>query len=151
MNKISHYEKGEQLNKFENIENKYDILLNGKEKKMLERKNDLMTHFLDNKLEYKEYGDCYLYVKYGKPPIDEIIENEKKKIRIKNKRRIKLAEKLSERNIDFDENNKLCHDYINNIGCNGLHDTIRLIEIENYTNKNNNKKNKENKITISFD
>lgn len=115
----------------------------------LERRNEIKNIFDDNKLEYKEYGECFLYVKYGKPPIETILETEINKIKMINNRRMKLANKLNKLDIELDENNKLCYEYINNIGCNGLNDTVRMIEIDNYTNSK--KKQKQKRITINFD
>ena len=83
-----------------------------------------------NKLEYKNYGDCFSFVYYGDPSIETVIENELKKLDCKSARKIKLAEQLLKLNIPLDETLPSCYNYINNIGCKNLYQTIRAIEVE---------------------
>lgn len=44
-----------------------------------QRKEQLIDKLIEYKLEYKPYGDCYTYVHYGYPKIDNVIENELEK------------------------------------------------------------------------
>lgn len=131
-------------------ENNIPLIKLTKLDKIIERKNEIQSLFSNNKLEFKNHGDCFLYINYGKPPIENILNDELEKIQTKNSRRMKLAKKLSDYDIEFEENNKLCYEYINNIGCNGINEIVRLMEIENFFKKTN-KKSISKSITLNFD
>lgn len=111
-----------------------------KQYEMKKRKQELIEELNNNKLEYKNYGDCFSYVKYGIPSIETVILNELSKLEIKRNRKIKLALELSKYNIQVDENLPSCYNYINNIGCKTLKETVREIKVEHYI-KNNTKYN----------
>lgn len=85
-----------------------------------------------NKLEYKNYGDCFSFIHYGKPSLEEVLTNELKKANIKHNRRVLLASRLKEYNIELDESLKSCYNYVNNIGCNVIDEVIKAIEIEHF-------------------
>ena len=44
------------------------------------RRKELEQAFYDNKLEFRYLGDCYAYVNYGKPSIENILTNEFNKL-----------------------------------------------------------------------
>lgn len=94
------------------------------------RKNKLINKLQENKLMMKHNGDCYSYIKYGHPGIEQVINNELLKTEYKTNRKIKLAKKLSKLNIVLDESLPSCYNYINNLGCKSLNDIVQNIEIE---------------------
>src|SRR5439155_1854984 len=71
-----------------------------------DREQKLKESFQLNKLEFKNYGDCYSYIHYGEPTLEIVMENELKKINEKNSRRIILANELKKININLDESLK---------------------------------------------
>jgi len=101
-----------------------------KEKNRINREQEIKEVFKLNKLEFKNYGEVYSYINYGKPDIETIIKNELTKLADKNKRRLELSNELNKLNIPFDETFKACYEYINNIGTKDFIDIIRSIEIE---------------------
>lgn len=121
-----------------------------------DRKNKLIEAFKVNKLEFKYHGDCYLYINYGEPSIDSIIEKELKNITYKNQRRFILAKALSKVNIKLDESLESCYNYINSIGYKDLDETVRAVELEYFfkhkTNYNEliNVYNKQKAMDIAF-
>lgn len=94
------------------------------------REKEIKEIFKLNKIEFKNYGDCYSYINYGKPDIETILSNELKKLEGKNKRRLKLSKELLKLDIPFNETMKACYNYINNIGTKKFNDVIRAIEVE---------------------
>ena len=125
------------LNKYGNLANMNALKKNNIDKKdeqknnlKLKRENEIKEIFNLNKLEFKNYGDCYSYINYGKPDIETIIKNEINKTNEKNKRRIKLSNELSKLDIPFDETLKPCYEYVNNIGTREFNDVIRATEVE---------------------
>jgi len=109
-----------------------------KEKNRINREQEIKEVFKLNKLEFKNYGEVYSYINYGKPDIETIIKNELTKLADKNKRRLELSNELNKLNIPFDETFKACYEYINNIGTKDFTDIIRSIEIEHFlTTKTN--------------
>lgn len=142
----------DNINKKQNNKNKNKLQIkNKKENKRKQRKKELINEFMINKLSYNNVGDAYSYINYGKPSLREVINNELKRLTEEQDRRIKLADKLNEYNLPFDENNKYCREYIYNIGWRNFYETIRAIEMDIFIN--NNKDNKEiiidNKTKIS--
>lgn len=123
------------IEKFGSVENMDTIK---KQREMDDRKR-LLTETLEyNKLEYKSYGDCFSYVKYGRPSIETVISNELKKLETKRNRKMILANELATHNIPFDETLPSCYNYINNIGCKTLNETISEIRVEQYMKNNTN-------------
>ena len=121
-----------------------------KVQQQMECRKSLLMDILDsNKLEYKSYGDCYSYVKYGTPSIETVVTNELNKLQIKRRRIITLAQQLSSLNIPFDENLAPCYNYINNIGCKSLPDIIN--ELEQSKPNNQPKTHKPNPFVVRFD
>jgi hypothetical protein len=102
------------------------------------RKKILIQTLEDNKLEYKNHGDCYSYIKRGYPDINTIIKNEITKITNKTNRKIKLAKRLYKLDITLDEDIPSCYNYINDIGCKSLNDIVKDIEIEHFFKYNTN-------------
>lgn len=141
-----------------NIHDKQDIQNSKKRSKKLKKKKEtrirkkrLLDVFKLNKLCVKNYGDCYSYIHYGTPSLEKVIEKEFETQNELQNRRIKLANELKSLNIIFDEGNKLCCDYIYNIGWMNFYETVRAIEMENYIkNKNSIRKTPTNNIKIDF-
>ncbi len=123
--KISLQKKRKEIEKKERIK-----------KIMNKRMIKLNKALQENKLELKNHGDCYSFVKYGKPSVEEVIENELKKLDEKRIRKIELAKELSKIDIILDETLPSCYNYINCIGCKNLSETIRQIEIEYFFKMN---------------
>ncbi len=96
------------------------------------RENEIKEIFKLNKLEFKNYGDVYSYINYGKPDIETVMKNTLLKLNEKNERRLKLSEELIKINIPYDETYKACYEYINNIGTKDFTDIIRNIEVEHF-------------------
>lgn len=96
------------------------------------RKDELLEILTANKLELKNYGDCYSYIHFGTPSIDDIIINSLNNLNDKQNRRIELSTELSKYYIKFDEKNSYCCDYVNNIGCSDLNSTIENIVMSHY-------------------
>jgi hypothetical protein len=123
------------IEKFGSVEN-MDIIK--KEREMDDRKKKLIEALEYNKLEYKNYGDCFSYVKYGKPSIETVISNELEKLELKRNRKISLANELAKYGIPLDETLPSCYNYINNIGCKSLSEAISEIRVEQYMKNNTN-------------
>lgn len=111
-----------------------------KKNKILKIKNEnkkireeiISQYFDNNKLELKPYGDCYSFINNGYPPLNEIAQNEIKKNEQKNKKYLELAKELSKLNIQLDDSCTICYEYINNIGCRNLRETVRMVELDNF-------------------
>jgi hypothetical protein len=160
-------------NKYGSLDNLNNVINNKKRKSdknvilkklhIEQRKKELIDVLNMNKLAYKNHGSCYSYVHYGKPPIDEVIDDELEKINEKNKRRIKLGLKLEEKGMYVDETLCSCYNYINNIGYKSFDEVIRSVEVEYFLkyrteyekllNKHNKniKKHTPKKIVVKFD
>lgn len=119
--------KKNQMQKSKNIKN---------ENIKLKRESELKQEFEFNKLEFRNYGDAYSYINYGKPNLDIVINNELIKITAKNSRRIALAKELKQLNIPLDESLKSCYEYINGIDSKTLNDIVRRIEVEHFLKYN---------------
>lgn len=111
-----------------------------KHKLKTEREKNLKELLKYNKLEYKSYGDCYSYVHFGIPDINEVIENELNKIQNTSIKRINISSELKKKGIKFDEDLKPCYDYIHNLNSKTLHETVRDTEIEIFLKNNTNYK-----------
>jgi hypothetical protein len=171
------------INKYSNFQTLYKFLkakqkkkeerLQQRQEKINKRRRELIDILADNKLEFKYRGDAYLYIHYGKPSLQVVVNGELNKIEEKNERRIKLAKKLSKLGIVFDEKSIHCYNYINNIGSKNLYETIRAVELDSLeldslsinsinnhsknisnmykSNCNNTTKNHKSQIILSFD
>lgn len=106
--------------------------------KQKQRKLLLKNAIKENKLEYKWYGDCYSYVMYGKPSLDQVISNELLKMQNKTTRKLRLSKRLFELGITLDESLISCYNYINKVGCKSLDEIVRDVEIEHFFKKNTN-------------
>lgn len=130
------------INKYGSIDNLQDIInkknrlaeerKNNKENNKIKREHEIKNAFMMNKLEFKNYGDAYSYIHYGKPSLDEVITNEINKMRQKMDRRVKLSNELSKLNIILDESIGPCYEYVNSITTKSLEDNVRNIEIEHF-------------------
>lgn len=99
----------------------------------LKREKDLKNLFALNKLEFKNYGDCYSYVHYGTPKLEEVIHNQLAELKEKSKRQFILANELHDINIPLDERLKSCYEYINNLNTKPLDDIVKCIQSEYYS------------------
>jgi len=111
-----------------------------KKKIYMQRRKKLQNALADHKLELKPHGDCYSYIYYGTPSIDEILEKELKKEDRRFERMITLVEALAEYGFAFDEKNSMHMDYINNATSMTTNDIIRLM-----------RRNKKSNIILRFD
>lgn len=100
------------------------------DKKIKERRLELEKKLNDNKLQLKNFGDCYSYINYGYPPIDTVVEKELEKLSVQNSRREILGEYLEKKGLMIDESLVSCYNYIHNVGCKNLEDSVRAVEIE---------------------
>ena len=96
------------------------------------REKEIREILKNNKLEFKNCGDIYSYIHYGKPDINTVINNTLDKLKEKNNRRQILSQELNKYNIPYDETYKGCYEYINNIGTKEFIDIIRSIEVEHF-------------------
>jgi hypothetical protein len=103
-----------------------------------ERRKQIIAAFYDNKLEFKNYGDCYSFIHYGKPDINTILEKEQYNQGDKMDRTISLANELSKLNIKFDERLQSCNNYIHKIGNCELNDIIEEAKKEDYLKRETN-------------
>lgn len=136
INKYGTFDNLQSIIKQKNQQKKQrnDKILNVK----LEREKNLKELLMMNKLQYKNYGDCYSYVHYGEPTLQQVIENELQKINTKNTKRVSLATELNKLGIQLDENLKSCYEYINGLSTKKLQDVVRLIEVEHFLKHNTN-------------
>lgn len=72
------------------------------DKKKQNRKEQLVTLLKNNKLEIDDYGDCYSYVNWGKPSIDNVLINQLKRTFEMTDKKIKLARALTKNNVQTD-------------------------------------------------
>jgi len=128
------------ISELQEIITKKKLIRKEKEKKRMmliqERENHLKTLFQLNKLEFKNYGDCYSFIHYSIPDAETVIKNELLKNAERNNRRIMLANKLKHLNIPVDETLKSCYEYINNLTTKELNDIVRGVEIEYFIKHN---------------
>ncbi|CAH6421126.1 Hypothetical protein KVN_LOCUS148 [uncultured virus] len=128
---INKYGNTQKLDNLKNMKHeKFTIKNKVKILKKNERYEELLKVFKENKLEFKNYGDCYSYINYGKPCIQTILNDELKSIKFKNERRIELAKELNKLNIPFDEKLKTCYNFINGIGYKPIDQIVKETEIE---------------------
>jgi len=146
------------INKYGSLENLQTIIdsklklkrnkIEKKKENKLQREEKLKYIFMINKLEYKNYGDCYAYIHYGKPDIETIIQNELKKNNDMHCRRIELANELKKHNLVLDETLKSCYEYIHGLNTKDIRDIIKCIKIEHSIKHNKN--NKDVQIFLSL-
>jgi hypothetical protein len=101
-----------------------------KQKIIAKRKQELINALDENKLEFNNYGDTFMYINYGKPDIETIIKKEVKKTSKRMTRRRRLSKALSKVNIKLDETLESVNNYINNNNNNTLDEVVRAVEIE---------------------
>lgn len=123
------------VNKYGSLESidkikKKDQSRNNKQKEL--RKKKLIEALKFNKLEFKNYGDCYSYINYGKPSIKQIVQTELEKTKHITKRKMVLGKALAKRGLKFDETNKVCYAYIHEIGCKTIEDCISAVELNEF-------------------
>jgi hypothetical protein len=98
-----------------------------------ERKDNLIRHLADHKLEYKRYGDCYTYVTYGYPDIELVIQNEIDKATKLSNRKYLLYNELQKFGISYSESNdSICYEFANEITDKSLDDVISDAKIEDF-------------------
>lgn len=103
-----------------------------------DRRQHIQNLFIDNKLNYNEQGDIYMYITTGKPDPEIIISNEIQKIDRQLQRYIQLVEYLENKGINYHNITQsnyisnICIDYITG-SCTNFMKIINLIENE-YSN-----------------
>lgn len=131
------------------IKNKYG---NGLEELQLKRKLRRLTNkrikqnkrydllkekLMENNLEHRRVGDCFTFVKYGYPSIDNVIKNEKERKDEIQKRRDILNNELKKYKLEIDNNYRsACYDYIYNITNKTIADTIDDTKINQFLSNN---------------
>lgn len=100
------------------------------------RKKKLFTELTNVKLEYKKYGVCDSYIKFGTPSLDEVIKGMQQKTEYETKRLRNLLEGLKHHGALYDDRISYYQKYIKYGG--NLKKTIEDGEIEwFYLNKTN--------------
>lgn len=87
-----------------------------KNSKILLRKKELFNQLDEKKLEYKKYGICDSYIKYGKPSLNDVIENIQTLTDKKLNRVLRLTKRLKKEDEIYDENISYYKNFINNGG-----------------------------------
>lgn len=80
------------------------------------RKKRLISKLSDKKLKYTKNGICDMYIKYGKPSIDDVINDIENSNRKKQNRLLELLSRLNELELNYDNNNSYFRDYVNRGG-----------------------------------
>lgn len=96
-------------------EHNFNISVISNSKLKLRRKK-LISKLSDRKLKYIENGICDMYIKYGKPSIDVVINDIENNDRKKNNRLLELMSKLNEIDFEYDSNNTYFRDYVSRGG-----------------------------------
>ena len=107
-------------------------------KKTLEKKirrDKIIKELNENKIEFRNNGDIYSFIHYNKPPLESLIIDLKKKKKEKLNKKMKLHLELKKKGIPLDMKISQCYDYVNNIGCLDLEDTVKEVEIEYFLKK----------------
>lgn len=95
----------------------------------LENRKTMLFNELNNvKLEYKQNGICDSYIKYGKPSLEEVIDDLTIKSNNQTDRLKLLVDKLALKNIKFDDRIEIFNNYVKNGG--DLKKVIKEGEIE---------------------
>jgi len=84
--------------------------------KIVLRKKQLFDHLSENKLEYISNGICDQYIKYGKPSLENVVDDIQNKTDRQTKRLLKLLKKLEKENEQYDPNNSYYQQYVKNGG-----------------------------------
>lgn len=115
-----------------NKKNKMQKLENDK----IIRENKLKELFALNKLEYKNYGDCYSYIHYNKPELNTVICNEFNKLKERSAKQFILSNELNDITISLDEKVKSCYNYINDLKYNPFNDINKSIQNDTHYDNN---------------
>jgi prolyl oligopeptidase PreP (S9A serine peptidase family) len=86
------------------------------ESKIIIRKKKLIDTLLEKKLKYTRNGLCDMYIKYGKPSINDIIDDIEKRDRLKQKRLLKLISRLNKLDFEYDNKNSFFSNYVSRGG-----------------------------------
>lgn len=97
------------------------------------RKDQLTRALSEYKLDIKNFGDCFTYIKYGYPDIDIVVKNEiSKSIELARRKKI-LFKELQKFGLPYNETkNSICYEFINGITDKSLVDTINDAKIEQF-------------------
>ena len=111
-----------------NLEYSYHKNINNIENKKYERKKKLFKILKDSKLEYKKNSICDIYIKYGMPKINDVI-NILEKNNLKNISNLTiLTKELTKLNLKYNKNLPSHYNFIKNGG--NISKTIEIGEIE---------------------
>lgn len=97
-----------------------------------QRKKELISTLEKHNLKYKHYGDCYSFVHHGEPKLSVVIKNEQIKEQNKAARRDTLRPHLDKLNIAMDEDLPSVYNYVHNVGCKTLEQTVKDTEVESF-------------------
>ncbi len=115
-----------------NKKNKLCKLENEKKKREIE----LKELFALNKLDFKNYGDCYSYIHYNKPDLNTVLNNELDKLKVCSMKQFIMANELDDDNITLDEKVKSCYNYINSLKYNPFININKSIQNDMQFNNN---------------
>lgn len=104
---IKNYFRDNQDN--QDNQNNQDVQLN---EKILVRKKKLYSSLSEEKLTYVKNGICDSYILYGKPSLNNVLDNIKVKNATKMNRLMKLLNKLNELGEEYDEDNSYFKKYL---------------------------------------
>lgn len=114
-------------------EKKLDLIKQKKLHKIDNRRNELVKALQENKLEFQNYGNSFMYINYGQSSVEDIIKEEIKKTSNKMVKRQILALALSKVNITLDESLSSVYNFINGVGYkNDIDEVVKAVEIEHF-------------------
>ncbi len=98
------------------------------------RRIELYTELEKNKLPKRDHGEQYTYIKYGKPVLEDIIQNEKKRQDDILDLQIMISKRLKEMDISLKGNIDVYNKYIDQgkFNVNNLNSIIKEIEINDF-------------------
>ena len=89
-----------------------------------ERRKTLLNFIYNNKLDFKEVGNCYTYIHYGFPPLSKVTELLINENNLINENKYKLFKILKKNNIVYNENMQCCKAIMNN-------EKLDLVDMDN--------------------
>ncbi len=98
------------------------------------RENKLKELFALNKLDFKNYGDCYSYIHYNKPDLITVLNNELDKLKAYSIKQYIMLNDIDDNDKHLDEKVKSCYDYINDLKYNPFNDINKSIQHDMHFN-----------------
>ena len=88
--------------------------------------------FDEHRLQVKDYGDCYSFIHYGTPTVDEVVHNELTRLHNYQTRREELTIKLKNIGIKYSEEYSDCIDFVHSRSNKTADEVVRSIELERF-------------------